>query len=214
LWSRNRRFEPAVGAIPCGTSTRSYSASGPWTDEVRALVGEPQIIEPTKGVHLVVDSARLSLHHAIVMLARADHRVVFAIPWGLRTIIGTTDTFYEGSLNNVFATRDDADYLLETANHYFPAAQLTRNDVLATWAGLRPLIAPDTKEVDASDVSREHTYRDAWIRNDCRWKTDDISRIAAEVVDCVSPAARHNAASTTAERSLPGVPVLPAERNW
>src|SRR5207237_7543297 len=125
------------------------------SDEVRALVGERPILRPTKGVHLVVDASRLAPRHAIVMLARRDHRVMFAIPWGDRTVIGTTDTDYRGDPDHVYADADDVAYLIETANFYYPSAHLGPADVLATWAGLRPLIAP-AAGLSESDVSREH----------------------------------------------------------
>src|SRR5207248_11490164 len=135
--------EPGASASPVKVRARiTVNATGPWSDAVRALVGEAPVLRPTKGVHLVVDAARLAPRHAIVMLARRDHRVMFAIPWGDRTVIGTTDTDYTGDPDHVHATADDVDYLLETANHYFPTARLGPKDVLATWAGLRPLIAP------------------------------------------------------------------------
>jgi glycerol-3-phosphate dehydrogenase len=181
------------------------NASGPWSDEVRALVGEPKILKPTKGVHVVVDSARLPLKHAVVMLARRDHRVMFAIPWGERSVFGTTDTFFEGTPEQVHATADDVRYILETANHYFPGAKLTQDDVLATWAGLRPLVAPGSSQVDASDLSREHhVIEHPGFITIAGGKLTTYRRIAAEVVDAAVRQLGGFPPSTTAERSLPG----------
>ena len=91
-----------------------------------------------------------------------DKRTVFCIPFGLgRTVVGTTDTFYDGSLDDLRPTRDDVTYLLETANAYFPRAALTDDDVLATWSGLRPLLKPDDENAGASAVSREHEIYEA-----------------------------------------------------
>ncbi|MFZ5468958.1 MAG: FAD-dependent oxidoreductase [Myxococcota bacterium] len=181
------------------------NASGPWSDEVRALLGESPILKPTKGVHLVVDAARLPLRHAVLMLARRDRRVMFAIPWGERSVLGTTDTFYDGSLDRVVATRDDVDYILETANHYFPQARLAHVDVLATWAGLRPLVKPQGGAVDASDVSREQQLIDQpGFVTIAGGKLTTFRRIAAEVVDAVGAQLGKRVPSTTAERSLPG----------
>src|SRR5205823_2260564 len=99
--------------------------------------------------------------HALMMLHPRDGRVVFGIPFGPgRTVVGTTDTFYDGSLDDVFADRGDVTYLLECANGYFPEAKLSPDDVLATWSGLRPLIKPP-KEMNASAVSREHMVESA-----------------------------------------------------
>ena len=186
------------------------NATGPWSDEVRALVGEAPILKPTKGVHLVIDAERLPVRHAIVMLAHADQRVMFAIPWGEpgkggRTVLGTTDTFYDGSLDHVSATSADADYLLDTANDYFPTAHLTRDDVLATWAGLRPLLKPNSGLDSASDVSREHHLieRPGFITI-AGGKLTTYRRMSAEVVDRAGEQLGRVPPSTTGERNLPG----------
>jgi glycerol-3-phosphate dehydrogenase len=181
------------------------NASGPWSDEVRALAGEPKILKPTKGVHLVVDAARMPLKHAVVMLARKDHRVMFAIPWGQRAVIGTTDTFFDGTPEGVHATAEDVDYILETANHYFPESKLEPKDVTATWAGLRPLVAPNSEGLGASDVSREHhLLENPGFITIAGGKLTTYRRIAAEVVDAVSRQIPGFPPCSTAERSLPG----------
>src|SRR5204862_286481 len=104
-----------------------------------------------KGVHIVVDSKRLPLGRALFV--REKKRLVFLLPWGARSVIGTTDTFYDGAPDDAHADRADVDYLLEVGNHYFPDAQLGLADVLATWSGLRPLLRPPAN-ADASTVSR------------------------------------------------------------
>ncbi len=181
------------------------NATGPWSDEVRALAGQGRILKPTKGVHVVVDARRLPLKHAIVMLARADRRVMFAIPWGERTVLGTTDTFYDGSPDQVAADMDDVRYILETANHYFPLSALEVSDVLSTWAGLRPLVAPESGAIDASDVSREHhLIRTPGFITIAGGKLTTYRRIAAEVVSAAGEQLGGVPPCTTAERSLPG----------
>ena len=133
------------------------NASGPWSDEVRAMLSEPPILKPTKGVHMVVDAKRLWVNHALMLTSPVDRRAVFCIPWGLgRTVVGTTDTYFDGSPDKVEPTRDDIAYLLATANHYFLESKLVPGDVLATWSGLRPLLKPADASAGASDVSREH----------------------------------------------------------
>ena len=130
-------------------------AAGPWTDALLEPRLGRKLLRPTKGAHLVLDAARLPVNHAIVLTSVRDGRVLFAIPWGGRTIVGTTDTDEPDSPDAVEATRADVDYLLQTANHYFPRLHAGPDDVLSAWAGLRPLIggAPGGH---ASDVSREH----------------------------------------------------------
>ncbi len=133
-------------------------AAGPWTDE---LVGQVtttpptrRLLRPTKGVHIVVDHARLPVTRAVTMMMR-DQRVTFCIPWQERTVVGTTDTFYDGSPDDVVADAADVAYLCASVNEFFPEARLDASAVLATWAGLRPLIAPAEVQ-EAGATSREH----------------------------------------------------------
>jgi glycerol-3-phosphate dehydrogenase len=133
-------------------------AAGAWTDEMIARFEIPiarPLLRRTKGVHVVVPRERLSLTRAITLISPVDHRVMFAIPWRERTVLGTTDTDFEGTADDVAADAADVKYLCDSANGVFPSANLEPRDVIATWAGLRPLIAAPPN-VDESDVSREH----------------------------------------------------------
>jgi glycerol-3-phosphate dehydrogenase len=136
------------------------NATGPWTDEVLAMSGprKGKLLRPTKGVHIVVDREKLPVEHAVVLFHPDDNRVLFALPWGDRTYVGTTDTDYDGVPGEEAATLEDIDYLIAAPNHSFPTSQITRGDVVSTWAGLRPLIAPEPEvgEMAESQVSREH----------------------------------------------------------
>lgn len=182
------------------------NATGPWSDEVRALASEPGILKPTKGIHIVMDNARLPVTHALMMSSPRDKRVVFCIPWGLgRTVVGTTDTFFEGSPDSVEPTRADVEYLLETANSYFPTAALVSADVLATWSGLRPLLKPEDESAGASSVSREHLIYDSpGFVTIAGGKLTTFRRMAAEVVDHAIAQLGVKTKSTTATRPLPG----------
>jgi len=121
------------------------SATGPWTDEVRAMATAEAapLLRPTKGVHIVVKQEVLPIAHAVVCFHPVDDRVLFAIPWGDRTYLGTTDTDYEGRPEDVAATAEDVSYLIQAAIRYFPDHPIRPKDVIATWAGLRPLIAEE-----------------------------------------------------------------------
>ncbi|HEY7956675.1 MAG TPA: glycerol-3-phosphate dehydrogenase [Polyangia bacterium] len=179
------------------------NASGPWCDEVRQLAAEKPILHVSKGVHLVVDAARLNVHHAVVM--KHGRRVVFCIPWGDRTVIGTTDTFYNGRPEDVRADAADVQYLLDLANGYFPDAKLTFDDVLATWAGLRPLIKPDSEVPNASDVSREHHILSRpGLVTIAGGKLTTFRRMAAEVVDQAALQLGATPPSDTESKPLPG----------
>jgi glycerol-3-phosphate dehydrogenase len=136
------------------------NATGPWSDATRALSGEAEKmrLRPTKGVHIVVPAERLKVDNAVVCFHPNDGRVLFAIPWGDQTYIGTTDTDFSGDPGKVAADAEDVRYLLAASNFYFPAANLQREDVQSTWAGVRPLIGQD-EAANESKVSREHDIR-------------------------------------------------------
>ncbi len=182
------------------------NATGPWSDEVRALAGEPALLKPTKGIHLVVDAKRLPVHNALVMTHPKDKRVMFTIPWGLgRTAVGTTDTFFDGRPDNVEPTAADVDYLLEAANHFYPDAKLTTDDVISTWSGLRPLLKPPDAGAGASQVSREHLIieRRGFITI-AGGKLTTYRTMSAEVVDRVAKQLGLKQPSMTDDRPLPG----------
>lgn len=136
------------------------NATGPWSDRTRFLGTEKgsKRLRPTKGIHIVVDSERLQPNNAVVCFHPKDGRVLFAIPWGDRTYIGTTDTDYQDDPAEVSASSQDVDYLLAASNFYFPGSNLIRDDVISTWAGVRPLIAEEGTGKE-STVSREHDVR-------------------------------------------------------
>lgn len=136
------------------------NATGPWTDDVRAMSGAKtgKLLRPTKGVHIVVRASKLPVRHAVALFHPTDDRGFFAAPWGDCTYVGTTDTDYDGAPGSEHATLEDVDYLIAAANHYFTDYPITRDDVISTWSGLRPLVADDSEleEVSESRVSREH----------------------------------------------------------
>lgn len=161
-------------------------AAGAWTDESIAKLGVPgqkPLLRRTKGVHIVVPRERLPLTRAITLISSVDGRVMFAIPWRERTVLGTTDTDFEGSADEVCAELDDIRYLCDSANGCFPGASLVPDDVIATWAGLRPLIRSDAES--ESDISREHEIftRDDGLVIIAGGKLTTYRRMAKQAVD-------------------------------
>ena len=133
------------------------NATGPWSDDTERLAGSSAaVVHGSKGVHLMVPRSRVGNESALTLLAPHDGRVFFVLPAGDFAIIGTTDTYEPVGPDEVRATRADVTYLLEAANHFFPAATLTGEDVITAWAGLRPLVASDAAGDDPGGVSREH----------------------------------------------------------
>lgn len=133
------------------------SSVGPWTDDVGSslLKDWKKILRPTKGIHITLPKHRLPLTSAVVMGAEKSDRIVFGIPRHEMIIIGTTDTDFKGDLENVVATPEDVQYLLDVTAHYFPGAKITSHDIIATYAGVRPLVADGSST--EGKTSREHT---------------------------------------------------------
>jgi glycerol-3-phosphate dehydrogenase len=132
------------------------NAAGVWADDVRALDegAHPHSIRPAKGVHLTVPWTKVRNDIAAIVPVPKDRRSIFVVPWGDLTYIGTTDTDYEGPLDDPVCTPDDVRYLLDAMNASL-AEPLRESDVVGTWAGLRPLLAAAASERTA-DLSRRH----------------------------------------------------------
>ncbi len=131
-------------------------AAGPWTEAAQVVLGiqDGPRLRPTKGSHIVVPRSVAPFSTAVVMKAPQDGRAMFIIPWHQATVIGTTDTDYDGDPANVYASREDVEYLLTAVRHQFPQVGASAKDVIGTWAGLRPLLR--NEGVAESQVSREH----------------------------------------------------------
>ncbi len=136
------------------------NCTGPWTDHICRL-DDPHAapkLRPTKGSHVVVPWKRVKAYNAMPILSPRDQRMLFVVPWRDFALIGTTDTDYDGDYDAVRASREDVDYILEAANRALPRARLDYDDVLSTYAGLRPLVLEGGgKDVKESQVSREHS---------------------------------------------------------
>ena len=175
-----------TGATSVVTPRGVVLAAGAWTDEMIRRFEIPMdrpLLRRTKGVHIVIPRERLPLARAITLISPVDGRVMFAIPWRERTMLGTTDTDFTGSADEVAADAEDVKYLCASGNGYFPGANLTPADVISTWAGLRPLIAAPPN-VDESEISREH---EVFSRNDglviiAGGKLTTYRRMASEAV--------------------------------
>lgn len=143
------------------------NATGVWADDVRRL-DEPAAattLRPAKGTHVCVPWSRVRNDAAVVLPVRGDRRSVFVVPWGDRAFIGTTDTDYHGPLDDPRCDGDDIAYLLDAVNSA-TTLDLSPDDVTATWAGLRPLVAAAT---DATSTDRS-------ARNLPAARTADLSR--------------------------------------
>ena len=122
-----------TGNVASITTHCVVNATGAWAMKFAASRLKLRL---TKGVHLVIDRSRLPLDDALVM--SEGTRILFAIPWGERMILGTTDTDYTGPLENPTCDASDARYVLGVVNNTFPSAAITESDIISTWAGSAP----------------------------------------------------------------------------
>jgi glycerol-3-phosphate dehydrogenase len=139
-------------------STQVINATGIWTDELVENYPDEiprPVIRPTKGVHLQFRRKHIKNNMASIVFSKTDGRAFFVLPRNEDfTIIGTTDTDFEGDLANPFCTKEDADYLIDSVKYYFPNAELSYNNILSTYAGIRPLVMQKGKS--ESEISRKH----------------------------------------------------------
>ena len=184
------------GAVEDGPTGRAFdvraqvvvNATGPWSDRVRRM-SEPSAgphLAPTKGIHLILP--RLT-QEGLFVEARTDRRMVFLLPWGEYSILGTTETPVGDSLETLAASADEVGYLLEEANRVLPDAHLDEDDIVATYAGARPLLAFSGTSTQAL---REHRLDvDRWgLISVMGGKYTTYRRMAQQVVDFVI--ARHH----------------------
>ena len=134
------------------------NATGVFADEVRKM-DEPaakKLISPSAGIHLVIDKSFLPSDHAVMVPQTSDGRVLFAVPWYNKVILGTTDSLVDEPLLEPRASEDDIGFILGNAKQYL-LKQPKRDDILSVFSGLRPLAAPEEGEEKATkEISRSH----------------------------------------------------------
>jgi glycerol-3-phosphate dehydrogenase len=139
------------------------NAAGVWVDELRArdaeALGQPvdDMLSPSQGVHLVVDKTFLPGDHALLVPSTVDGRVLFAVPWLGKVILGTTDTPRQQADREPTAMRQEVDFILRESARYLSRAPQV-GDIRSLWVGLRPLVRPVGKTAQSTrGLSREHT---------------------------------------------------------
>lgn len=147
------------------------NATGAWADELRLQALSKtssdfhKQIRPSRGSHLVISQERLPVEQAFTLLHPVDKRALFIFPWENRTVIGTTDLDHPPlDEQEVGITNEEVDYLLQAVNGLFDHTELSREDVISSWAGVRPLISEsgDGKRVSPSKEKRDHSV---WLDN-------------------------------------------------
>ena len=133
------------------------NAAGVFSDDVREMDEgtHPHSIRPAKGIHITVPWEKVRNDIAAIVPVPKDKRSIFVVPWGDFTYIGTTDTDYDGPIDDPQCTPEDVKYLLDAMNMAM-TEPLTVDDVIGTWAGLRPLVTGGTVGQKTADLSRRH----------------------------------------------------------
>jgi glycerol-3-phosphate dehydrogenase len=187
------------------------NATGIRLDSLRSPRPMPTI-RPTKGVHIFLPRAKVGNRQALALTTKRDGRLVFVLPWGDLTLVGTTDTDFRGDPDHVVPDGPDVSYLLEATNEAFPAAKVGLEDVVSAFAGLRPLVRHSSEGSSESEISREH---EIFLDSDglisvAGGKFTTHRAMAEEVVDLVD--ARLSRRSSSQTRSAPlGPPIGPLD---
>lgn len=166
----------------------TVNATGVWADRVRQMddPGASKMMYPSRGSHIVLPRRKLSLRNAVTFADTIKRRARFALEWGTTCIVGTTDPEHEGDLDQVYATADEVDELLTATREAFPEANLTQDDVISAYAGVRPLVLEEGKS--AYQVSRAHRIAesDAGLVTIAGGKLTTYRKMAEETVDRVA----------------------------
>ncbi|MFL5501368.1 MAG: FAD-dependent oxidoreductase [Gemmatimonadaceae bacterium] len=180
------------------------AATGVWENDFGGDAS-PHRHRGSKGVHIGVSRERVRNREAITMVSPIDGRVMFCLPAATQTIIGTTDTWTDDPPETVHAATSDIEYLISSANAYFPDARLSADDVISAWAGIRPLAGGQPN--DPSAASREHSIvtDDSGVIHVTGGKLTTYRAMAAEIVDRVQEAlGQRRRQSATDSVELPG----------
>lgn len=193
-----------AGARLCGVTVRDaltgdrfdvsarvvVNATGPWSDATAALTDSASHAPNTSqimgsaGAHIAVPRHRMGNNEAVTLVSPLDGRVMFVLPAGAHAIIGTTERPVTVGPDEIRATESEVQYLLRSANGCFPHASLSMDDVVAAWAGIRPLAAVRAGRHGANSASREHTvnHRDDGLVSVTGGKLTTFRAMAADVL--------------------------------
>lgn len=193
-------------------------ATGPWTGG--KLLGQVAkgVLALSKGVHLVMRSSHIPVRHPVVIQAPNSKRILFVVPWGTRTYLGTSDVPFEGDPGRCGVTQAEELELLTTISRVLPNAELRHENIVSAWSGVRPLVRPEGSEHNTSTVELSRKHRtitaDNGVLGLVGGKLTTFRSMAEELVDMVVERLRENWPST---RALPGPctthqqPLVPGE---
>lgn len=168
-------------------ATTVVNATGPWRLNLERRWPQHRLQRRgSKGAHIALRREKIGNNGALTIISPDDGRVMFILPAGKFTIVGTTDTWIDDPPDEARATESDIAYLLRAVEAYFPETALTEMDVVSAWAGIRPLAESDSTR-NPSELSREHkiTRTGAGMIVVTGGKLTTYRAMSAEIVDCV-----------------------------
>lgn len=179
----DHRVELSDGTIVKARAT--IVATGPWTGT--RLMGDAgdKLLALSKGIHIVMRTEHIAVRQPVVVQAQAQRRILFVVPWGKRTYLGTTDTAYEGDPGESGVTVEDENELLGLVGRIFSGADLRPQNVISAWSGVRPLVRPPGAGDDTVELSRTHRIveNDIGVLAIVGGKLTTYRAMAEEVVD-------------------------------
>lgn len=134
-------------------------AAGPWTSERLLGSAGRHLLALSRGIHVVLRAEDVPLRQPLVVQAKKERRILFVVPWGARTYLGTTDTAYEGDPGASGVTGADVEELFSLIGHVLPGARLGHERVVSAWSGVRPLVRAEGAEGDDSTVELSRSHR-------------------------------------------------------
>ena len=194
------------------------NTAGPWVDRVCKLgnIGQTRKIGGTKGSHIIVKPFPGAPDTSLYVEAKSDGRPFFIIPWLGKYLIGTTDIPFKGDLDKIKADNDEIDYLLQETNSIIVNANLSRDDILYTYSGVRPL--PNTEGKKPGSITRKHILYDhqkEGVNNLISLiggKLTTYRHVGEEMVDAALKKMKRNAPPCQTDKlPLPGY-ILPGDR--
>lgn len=192
-------------------------AAGPWTSERLLGIAGRELLSLSRGIHVVLRAADLPIRQPVVVQAAKERRILFVVPWGARTYLGTTDTAYEGDPAASGVTPADAEELFSLIGRIMPSAGLRHDRIVSAWSGVRPLVRAPAEPGDDSTVELSRSHRlvetETGVLALVGGKLTTYRAMAEEAVDRIESrlGVRLPRCSTHRRPLAPGEPLTPAE---
>lgn len=182
------------------------NATGPWTDEIRSFVNSTPRLRKQRGSHLIFSREKLPVKQAVTMIHPKDHRALFVIPWEGVTFIGTTDLDQSELTDETTITSQEVEYLLQACDHIFPEQEVTHDDIISTFSGLRPIINSGAKTPGKESRKHEIWDEDGLITI-TGGKLTIFRVMAADVLNRISPLLGINPQFSYKEQIFETIPI-------